>query len=87
MVRNNISPTVRSAFGFFIDAQLLNVMLSRARYQMIIVGSFDFLKRWANKSDVLNNPDFKFLAELVNKLIELENAQKLLRIPSSNFLS
>ncbi len=87
MVRNNISPTVRSAFGFFIDAQLFNVMLSRARFQMVIVGSFDFLKRWANKPDVLNNPDFQFLAELVNKLIELENTKKLVRIPSSDFIS
>ena len=83
MVRNNVAPTVRSAFGFFIDKHLFNVMLSRARYQIVIVGSFDFIKRWSNKTDVRNNPEYRFLKDLVDKILVLEKEKKLLFVEAN----
>ncbi len=44
LVRNNHHAGARSALGFLSDARRMNVLLSRARWRMILVGSLDFLR-------------------------------------------
>ena len=44
LVRNNDHSNVRSALGFLADFRRMNVLLSRAKWRMILVGSFDFLE-------------------------------------------
>lgn len=46
LVRHNSHPTIASALGFLSDMRRMNVMLSRAVYKMIIVGSFGLFSRW-----------------------------------------
>lgn len=57
LVRNNDHTNVKSALGFLSDFRRMNVLLSRAKWRLILIGSFDFLKevldgaRIAGKSD------------------------------------
>lgn len=43
LVRNNDHSNVKSALGFLSDFRRMNVLLSRARWQLILIGSMDFL--------------------------------------------
>jgi hypothetical protein len=43
LVRNNQHSNVRNALGFLTDVRRMNVLLSRARWQLILVASLDFL--------------------------------------------
>jgi serine/threonine protein kinase len=42
LVRNNTIPSVESALGFLKEDQRMNVLFSRARQLLVVVGSFDF---------------------------------------------
>lgn len=44
LVRNNDHSNVLGALGFLSEYRRMNVLLSRARWQMIIIGSLEFLK-------------------------------------------
>jgi superfamily I DNA and/or RNA helicase len=46
LVRHNINNKLMSSLGFILDERRVNVMLSRAKHQLIIVGSLGMLKYW-----------------------------------------
>lgn len=65
LVRNNGYGAVRAALGFLADERRMNVLLSRARYRMIIIGSLDFLR------GISSNPqDRKEDIGFINKVLE-----------------
>lgn len=43
LVRNNDHSNVKSALGFLSDFRRMNVLLSRARWQLVLIGSMEFL--------------------------------------------
>jgi hypothetical protein len=43
LVRNNNHSTIFNSLGFLADARRMNVLMSRAKWRLIIVGSLDFL--------------------------------------------
>ena len=51
LVRNNNNGNVRSALGFLTETERLNVMLSRVKKRMIIVGNSNNFKRFDNSSE------------------------------------
>lgn len=57
MVRHNSFTPISSALGFLSDMRRMNVLLSRAKYKLIIVGCFGLFKRWQEISsqDALNS--------------------------------
>jgi len=76
LVRNNHHAGVRSALGFLSDPRRLNVLLSRARWRMVLVGSLDFLQeilRSTRKTEA--GLDITFLNELLAGL-EAERCAK-----------
>lgn len=74
LVRHNSKPTLKSALGFLSDMRRMNVLLSRAKYKMIIVGCFGLFKRWleldneetTNERGYLAEDDREFLKKFVN---------------------
>lgn len=68
MVRNNIKGKVRKAFGFILDIQRFNVLLSRAKFQMVIIGSYEFFKYWSEQDEIKQDIKLNFLTDLVNEL-------------------
>ena len=43
-VRNNNHSSVQSALGFLSDTRRMNVLLSRAKWQLVLIASIEFLE-------------------------------------------
>ena len=67
LVRNNHHSSVQSALGFLSDARRMNVLLSRAKWQLILIASTEFLKEVMHA--VRGKPD-ESRVEFLNKLLE-----------------
>lgn len=58
LVRHNSYTPISNALGFLIDARRMNVLLSRAKHQMIVVGSLEMLYYWAQEEKKIGNDSF-----------------------------
>lgn len=70
LVRNNQHATLRRALGFISDARRMNVLLSRARWRLIIVTSLDFLRTVASPLGLEQDPEAEFLRKFLTELDE-----------------
>jgi len=68
LVRNNINNDIYSALGFLIDERRMNVMFSRAKFHLIIVGSVGMFDYWVNSA--LNHKELPIEAAFIEKLIK-----------------
>lgn len=77
MVRNNHFSYAMSALGFLLDSRRMNVLLSRAKHKLIIIGSYEFLEAWSKKiqSEEIKKGNIKnkFLVDLCTKLNTYKN--------------
>jgi|GEM_PF-4046983 len=84
LVRNNaFSGTGRYAMGILADERRMNVMFSRAKYQMVVIGSLNFIRTWAElektKSTVDKNfKEFEFIYRLLDELNRMQAAGQML---------
>lgn len=69
LVRNNTENDIFSALGFLIDDRRMNVMLSRAKFHLIIVGSIGMFEYWVNSS--LNHKELPSEARFIEELIKI----------------
>ena len=69
LVRNNQFGTIRKGLGFLADPRRMNVLMSRARWRLIIVGSLDFLD-WINAAPMAAEDRYqiKFLDNILNAI-------------------
>lgn len=67
LVRNNHHSSVQTALGFLSDARRMNVLLSRAKWQLVLIASTEFLKEVMHA--VRGKPD-ESRVEFLKKLIE-----------------
>jgi serine/threonine protein kinase len=74
MVRNNGHASPGRALGFLRDDRRMNVLLSRAKWRMIIVGSLDFYRNIVEFSKVMPDADIGFLGRFLDALAEAERA-------------
>lgn len=68
MVRNNHHTTPARALGFLRDNRRMNVILSRAKWRLVIIGSLEFYKYVVSKSTTLPEQNIGFLSEFLNAL-------------------
>lgn len=69
LVRNNDHSGLRNALGFLADPRRMNVLLSRARWQLILVGSTQFLREVVNVAKASDEAkDVDFLSRLLESL-------------------
>lgn len=76
LVRHNVNPTIRQALGFLVEMRRMNVLLSRAKHKLIIVGCFGLFKIWLDNEKnkrkksygVLSEDNFEFLDKFVTLL-------------------
>ena len=66
LVRNNHHASARSALGFLTDFRRMNVLLSRAKWRLIVVGSLEFLRSVLSVAESVNaEHDVSFLAKFL----------------------
>lgn len=66
LVRNNGHGSVLSALGFLADSRRMNVLISRARWKMVVVGSLDFLD---SVVQIPKSPGDAYRIEFLEKLL------------------
>jgi superfamily I DNA and/or RNA helicase len=72
LVRNNHRNGV-SALGFLRDPRRMNVLLSRAKMQLIVVGSLEFLKESTRHASAIEQDDLAFIRSFLDTLDYLTN--------------
>lgn len=63
LVRHNVNPTIRHALGFLVEMRRMNVLLSRAKHKLIIVGCFGLFKTWLDDEKDKRKKSHGFLSE------------------------
>ena len=72
LVRNNAHTNIRSALGFLSDFIRMNVLLSRAKWRLIVVGSFRFLEEILEEARIEGkSAEIEFLGTLFDVIAEL----------------
>ncbi|MDQ1835480.1 AAA domain-containing protein [Massilia scottii] len=87
LVRNN-PRAGRSALGFLQDPRRMNVLLSRAKYQMVIVCSRQFLAeavRGVNPRD--EKHDLSFITTILNTIEDLKSEKSKNGVPSVSVIA
>ena len=87
LVRNNHHSTVQSALGFLSDARRMNVLLSRAKWQLVLITSTEFLREVLQA--VRGKPDenrVEFLKKLLEGLDNGQNKGDVKRVPVQTLL-
>lgn len=68
LVRNNGHSTPSKALGFLRDNRRMNVILSRAKWRLILVGSLSFYRHIVELSANMRDQDVGFLAKFIESL-------------------
>jgi AAA domain-containing protein len=68
LVRNNHHTTPAKALGFLRDNRRMNVLLSRAKWRLVLVGSLSFYRTIVEQSANLLDQDVGFLAKFLEVL-------------------
>jgi hypothetical protein len=81
MVRNNGHGTPAKALGFLRDNRRMNVLLSRAKWRMVIVGSLQFYRNVVELSAALPDAELGFLKKFLEVLDKAENDEDAEIVP------
>jgi hypothetical protein len=79
LVRNNALVPWKS-IGFLKESNRMNVLLSRARQKLIIVGSWDFFDTRCNAFTSKDDEHF-YIGEMMSRMKEAERLGSLAKVP------
>lgn len=72
LVRNNAYTNIRSALGFIADYRRMNVLLSRGKWRLIVVGAFGFLEEILESARIEGKSDqIEFIGTLFKEFEKL----------------
>ncbi len=83
LVRNNAHATPAKALGFLRDNRRMNVLLSRAKWKLILIGSLSFYRNVMETAQQLPDQDIGFIKKFLEALDEAVNAKEASIVPSS----
>jgi superfamily I DNA and/or RNA helicase len=87
LVRNNDHSGLRNALGFLADPRRMNVLLSRARWQLILVGSLQFLREVVTVAKSGDEADaVDFLSRLLDAIDRGQESGKVALVPVHKLL-
>jgi superfamily I DNA and/or RNA helicase len=81
LVRNNRSAYLWSALGFLADARRMNVLFSRARWRLVVIGCLDFLNEVVRGQAKQDRFQIEFLAQLLGAVRGAESAGNAALVP------
>lgn len=84
LVRNNSHGSIRSALGFLADARRMNVLMSRAKWRLVVIGSLDFMRnieRVAKNSD--DQRDIAFLGRMLSAIAKGSADNEIAVVPAN----
>lgn len=87
LVRNNHHSSIQQALGFLSDERRMNVLLSRAKWQLVLITSIDFLNEiCAAASRAGDLARIGFMSRMLENLSRGEKAGTVVRVPFENLL-
>lgn len=81
LVRNNAHSTPSRALGFLRDNRRMNVLLSRAKWRLILLGSLSFYRHIITTAASLPDQDVGFLAKFLDALDRAVTAKEAAIVP------
>lgn len=87
LVRNNGHSSALQALGFLCDKRRMNVLLSRAKWQLVLIASLEFLKEVV--AATRGGPDdskVDFLSDMLDYFAEGEKAGTVVRVPADKLI-
>jgi hypothetical protein len=81
LVRNNHHTSPARALGFLRDNRRMNVLLSRAKWRLVVVGSLSFYRHVVNSAAKLPDQDVGFLSTFLTSLEEEEKQKNAVIVP------
>jgi superfamily I DNA and/or RNA helicase len=81
MVRNNGHATPAKALGFLRDNRRMNVLLSRAKWKLVMVGSLRFYENIVGLAQTFSEDEIGFLRKFLKALEATQKAGDASIIP------
>ena len=85
LVRNNRSAYLWSALGFLADSRRMNVLFSRAKWRLVVIGCLDFLNEVIRGQAKQDLSQIQFLARLLAAVRGAEHAGEAKIVPLAKF--
>jgi hypothetical protein len=86
LVRNNARTGV-PALGFLRDSRRMNVLLSRARQQLVVVGSLEFLRESSRHASANTDDELSFILKFLAAIQTLTEAQSARGVPAATIIA
>jgi hypothetical protein len=81
MVRNNGHANPGKALGFLRDDRRMNVLLSRAKWRMIVIGSLEFYRNIVELSASMPDTDIGFMRRFIDSLERAKSEGEAVIVP------
>lgn len=81
LVRNNHHASPSRALGFLRDNRRMNVLLSRAKWRLVVVGSLSFYRHVVESAAKLPDQDVGFLSQFLTCLEEEQEQKNAVIVP------